>query len=161
MLALLAAVGLAGCTAQDPGPTTSPSSVPSATSAAPSPAASLTADGTFAVPIICRSIVDYQTVQAAIATGEVATVHSVAALAAKDDAAGFAASRAHTWAPEVQPLLTAYFTKGDEQVAYFRAVAKAKTAAAAEALQWPDGTAESTPVFSAIGISGSLTCPKP
>lgn len=161
MLAVLVTIGVAGCADQSPGPAPSSTPAPVTSSAAPSPAASLTADGTFSVPIICRAIVDYQTVQAAIATGKLATIHKVAALAATDAAAGYASDRAHTWAPDVQPLLPAYFTKGDEQVAYFKAVATARTAAAAEALQWPDGTSESTPVFSAIGISGSLTCPKP
>ena len=159
VLAVLVMIGVSGCTSTTVAPTTTPP-VAAPTTAAPT-SATLTADGTFEQPIVCRAVVDYETTQAAISAGRLATVRKVAALAASDAAAALASNRAHTWAADVQPLVPPYLAAADQQMQYFRAVAKARSIAEATALQWPDATTVSSAVYTAIGITGELTCPRP
>jgi hypothetical protein len=151
IVAVLVAVGVTGCTSAHEVPTPAPSSV--------SPSAKLSADAAFEAPIVCRAVHDYDSVQTAITGGDLTALHRVAAAAAADDAAGFAQERAHMFVADIRSLQTAYFAKGAEQVQYYRDVAKANTILAAEDLQFPDGTAASTPVFAAIHFPIDYPCP--
>jgi hypothetical protein len=154
MIGILLLSSVTGCAATAPTPSPAePDSTGTAATVRATPTATPSAATLFYEQDVCAgAVAAYDGVQQALNGTDAAAIRSAGAKGAELYTAALAKLEAYPWTADVKPLFTPYDAKARQQIAYYRSVAKANSLTAALDLPFPDGSAVTTPVETALHV---------